>query len=221
TKSGIYGGCIIESGPQSIIIVSNVRSLRHEIMKAYVHNYVFDVGQLYAYQQRMGQNANIDLPQYRMQNPGSVATVDSVEQAPEEAISNDYKTAEVAEENTDDLTAPVFSNDVTDTANPEPTTSIDEIHGAHHKNAPGISEDCDFDITSELPIKTEDASNKKKSGGRRATSIILLIIVILLLIAFGVLAYYFVYLPAIGVENNLVGTENGFFEGINAILNGR
>ena len=55
TKAGIFGGCIIESGPQSIIIVSNMRALRHEIMKAYVHNYIFDVGQLFAYQERMGQ----------------------------------------------------------------------------------------------------------------------------------------------------------------------
>ena len=54
TKSGVYGGCIIENGPQSIIIVSAARALRHEIMKTYVHNYVFDVGQYLAYQERMG-----------------------------------------------------------------------------------------------------------------------------------------------------------------------
>ena len=62
TKSGIYGGCIIESGPQSIIIVSSVRSLRHEIMKTYVHNYVFDVGQLMAYKERMGEGSHNVIP---------------------------------------------------------------------------------------------------------------------------------------------------------------
>ena len=62
TKSGIYGGCIIENGPQSIIAVSNIRALRHEIMKTYVHNYVFDVGQMMAYQERMGSDSTIAPP---------------------------------------------------------------------------------------------------------------------------------------------------------------
>lgn len=88
TKTGIYGGCIIESGPQSIIIVSGVRSLRHEIMKAYVHNYVFDVGQLLAYRERMGQNAPVTLPPMTApQNPTEVPL-------PEEAVVEDPVTEE-------------------------------------------------------------------------------------------------------------------------------
>lgn len=239
TKSGIYGGCIIESGPQSIIIVSNVRSLRHEIMKTYVHNYVFDVGQLYAYQQRMGQNAQIELPVHRTTVQEATPPTPSVKETVSSEISNSSEDVEattvetteselnavidekIEAEPSETVPAEAPSEKEIDDTPPPVSEDTATIHITKSKKAPGISEDCDFDITSELPVSSENASNKKKSGGRRATSIILLIIVILLLIAFGILAYYFVYLPAMGIENDLFGGNYGFFEEINTLLNRR
>lgn len=110
TKTGIYGGCIIESGPQSIIIVSGVRSLRHEIMKAYVHNYVFDVGQLLAYRERMGQNSPESLP------PINLPTQPPVEPSVDEVL-----TPETTDETISDI-----SSETTVVENPSP-----EIHAKH------------------------------------------------------------------------------------------
>lgn len=53
TKSGEYGGCILESGKQSIIIVSSDRTLRHEVMRLYIHQYIFDINQVEAFNERM------------------------------------------------------------------------------------------------------------------------------------------------------------------------
>ncbi len=53
TKSGQYGGCILESGKQSIIMVSSDRALRHEVMRLYIHQYIFDINQVEAFNERL------------------------------------------------------------------------------------------------------------------------------------------------------------------------
>ncbi len=59
TKSGQYGGCIVECGSQSIIVVSSDRVLRHEIMRSYIHQYIFDINQVEAYNERIKhENSN-------------------------------------------------------------------------------------------------------------------------------------------------------------------
>ena len=150
TKSGIYGGFIIENGPQSIIFVSSERTLRHEIMKTYVHNYVFDVGQLHAYQQRM----NSDSSNYKHTAP---LTEYITEQTP-----SDDNTQDISSKSTDNFNV-VGSED---------TIPV-----------------------SDMPSNTNNATTAKRRKARRGSNIALLVIVILLLIGFGILAYYFVYLP--------------------------
>ena len=53
TKSGQYGGCIVECGKQSIILISSDRPLRHEIMRSYIHQYIFDINQVEAFNERL------------------------------------------------------------------------------------------------------------------------------------------------------------------------
>ncbi len=53
TKQGQYGGFIIESGKQSIIVVSSDRTLRHEVMRLYIHQYIFDINQVELYNERL------------------------------------------------------------------------------------------------------------------------------------------------------------------------
>lgn len=43
TSSGLFGGVIIESGPQTIIILSDNKDIRKNIMKNLIHGYVRDV----------------------------------------------------------------------------------------------------------------------------------------------------------------------------------
>lgn len=43
TPEGIYGGCIIESGPQSLILLTDNKSVRKNIMKNLIHPYVEEI----------------------------------------------------------------------------------------------------------------------------------------------------------------------------------
>ena len=201
TKSGIYGGCIIESGPQSIIIVSNVRSLRHEIMKAYIHNYVFDVAQLAAYNERIHQNGQVLMPQRITEvneKPVSLVQDDAVPPEEEEALEKDEETAQNAPPEEVMESEDVVSEEL-------PTEAINE------ENNLQVPLDLDDEA---LEVENNDGrddfetvySNRKPC--RRGSNIALLIIVILLLIGFGVLAYFFVYMPLTGQDGNLFIKDN-------------
>ncbi len=117
TQSGVYGGCIVESGPQSIIIVSSVRTLRHEVMKSYVHNYVFDIGQKLAYEERMQQSGNTTPPAFlqRKDTDSNDTAADTADYSAN-IISVDKNTDEVAKldisENNDQI-EDVFSESIT------------------------------------------------------------------------------------------------------------
>ncbi len=43
TPDGIYGGCIIESGPQSLILLTDNKSVRKSIMKNLIHSYIEEI----------------------------------------------------------------------------------------------------------------------------------------------------------------------------------
>ncbi len=164
TKSGIYGGCIIECGPQSIILLSSVRALRHEILKAYVHNYIFDLGQLHAYNERVGQNSTVSMPPII----GRTST-------------GAQNSANLPDSQPDELDASKKETDNSDGYNPNIILS-------------GIV----ADDTEEIPPQPAAPHSAKKKTKGRSTNILLLIFVILLLLCFGVLAYFYVYLPLIG-----------------------
>lgn len=187
TKSGIYGGCIIESGPQSIIIVSSVRALRHEIMKAYVHNYVFDVGQLLAYQERVGGDGHSAMP--------PIVGLASRDGLVNRANSD---TDNVTSEETADYDS---KSEINVSTEPKSKATDDrQIISA------GINSTAEIDIIS--PTEDKPAKATKPRKNRKAANIILLIIVVLLLIGFGILAYYFVYLPLIGQPSVFANSEN-------------
>lgn len=43
TEDGVFGGCIIESGPQSLIILTDNKALRKTLMKNLIHPYIKEV----------------------------------------------------------------------------------------------------------------------------------------------------------------------------------
>ena len=197
TKSGIFGGCIIESGPQSIIIVSSSRALRHEIMKTYIHNYVFDVAQLLAYQQRVnGQHSTL---------PPITSVIDT-----QNTPSDDSTETGAAEQ----LGASNVENEPCD--NLDETSTVDSPQNDNQSSneslssvVPGIDSTAEIDFNEEsedyIEIKPQGANKKKKA--QKTINIIILIIVILLLLGFGILAYFFVYLPLLGGGNIFTGTD--------------
>ncbi len=224
TKSGIYGGCIIESGPQSIIIVSSVRSLRHEIMKAYVHNYVFDVGQIVAYNERMGKNESTEIA-HNLIPP----TVEKEAEPREEPVVEEQLETTEAEsvtepaDNTEESAAEALEDVAAETseeiADATPSDSDNSEELAVEGDAEAIPEEKP--VLEEEPIpeeaeplvdledissgEEEDEDSEEEEYPRlkppkRGSNIALLIIVILLLAALGFLAYFLFYLPLTGGE---------------------
>ena len=132
-------------------------------MKAYVHNYVFDIGQLLAYQERMGTEPS-DIP----------ATSD---------ISN----------------ISVSSESKNETATPTTEVSNEAYAPDPQNNFTVVSEESfseEFELGGEVLPKNTVVKRSTKRG--KGLNIALLVIVLLLLVGFGVLAYYFVYLPLLG-----------------------
>ena len=160
TKAGIYGGCIIENGPQSIIIVSNIRALRHEIMKTYVHNYVFDVGQMMAYQERMHTGSHNAVAESNI-----TATHEKINSSTP-AVDDSAESADISSKSQNNFTIV----------------------------SPELASDDELGLMDEATA-LDDIKLGKKKKSHKASNIVLLIIVILLLVGFGILAYYFVYLP--------------------------
>lgn len=185
TKAGIYGGCIIENGPQSIIVVSSLRALRHEIMKTYVHNYVFDVGQMMAYQERMSVKSD------------NMRTIDT--------LTNSSKLE--TKENTIPVDNIVDNNDISSKSQNNFTIV-----------SPELASDNELGLMDEATA-LEDIKSAKKKKSHKASNIVLLIIVILLLVGFGVLAYYFVYLPLLSEPSAFTdGNGNIITEFLNGLF---
>ena len=201
TKSGIYGGCIIESGPQSIIIVSSVRSLRHEIMKTYVHNYVFDVAQLAAYNERIHQNGQVSMPQRITEINEQIVSIEQGDATSPEEETLD-KTEEIIEtDQPEDIqeTEDVVLEEPPVEDMPEESNNSEELLTPEEKSFEFENNDDSDEIETVY-------SNRKPR--RKGSNIALLIIVILLLIGFGVLAYFFVYMPLTGQDGNLFIKDN-------------
>ena len=193
TKAGIYGGFIIESGPQSIIIISSVRSLRHEVMKAYVHNYVFDIGQILAYQTRVG-GSHSAMPNFAHQPEPVNADHAQAEETDSIANPDDSPEQNIPENSALEVEPKIYKN----------TGIVPESENETPSVVPGISSTAEIDIFSGYTAEPE--KNTKKS--HRVSNIVLLVVVILMLIGFGILAYFFVYLPLIGQPAELTNQDN-------------
>ena len=180
SKSGVYGGCIAESGVQSIIMVTDNRALRHDIMKTLVHQYIFDIAQVEAYKQRQRE--------------------DKAEEAviEEPSITHNEKPTET----------------MTDTDTKTESSSISNSIFS----APGTNLVLNNTIDNETEDAEEDNAGEYSSKGNQGSDITLLVIVILLLLAFGILAYFFIYLPVSGGGLSLSDNGNGLAKAIEAWL---
>lgn len=213
TKSGQYGGCIVECGKQSIIMVSSDRALRHEIMRSYIHQYIFDVNQLEAYNERLRHesgnnpvldqsnilnNARKEIAEELGLSEGETVSTEEVEESVEADADTETVTEAAISDDNSNETADVSELD-TETED-KAAESFDEKTETENNDISSVSakESGQDDIASfaepDIPEKKLNKRHKRRGKG---TNIALLIVTILLLLGFGILAYYFVYLPII------------------------
>ncbi len=223
TKSGQYGGFIVECGQQSIIVVSSDRNLRHEIMRSYIHQYIFDINQVDAYNERLRHenehnpiidNSNIlsSARQDLMQEQSTSLQADeSVKVSAAKGVTTPDEISTVSQ-NKDDEAEPSKLNKYAENENiSKSENTAEELKNkddASYSEAIEeiISHTSGFNIPKvyDQPSDAEEEKsiNKRLVRRRKGGNIALLIIAILLLVCFGVLAYYMVYLPLVTGNNN-------------------
>ena len=160
TEDGIYAGIILESGPQSLIIITNERKTRKALMNMLVHTYLLDVA-----------NSVNSAPVVAETNTD--ATIDTA--VVEETVVSDDVTDTITDVVTDDITDAV-TTDTVESATEEVVVlegNTDDVI-----NDPVIYglDDAD-DVEDEIPT----AQPKKRSMGIFTA---ILAIILFLLVAF-------------------------------------
>lgn len=147
SSDGCYGGCIIESGPQTMILLTDNKTLRKSIMTSLIHPYI---SELY----KAESSSNKATPENVAAEP-EINKTPIVEQTPSdeeaeplisdtdesfsgEAVTPQEQTDEVADEETPTVFENIPDDEpnlVTDTDNAEKTNDADLILGADEKEA--------------------------------------------------------------------------------------
>jgi len=105
TTSGLFGGIIIESGPQTIIILSENRDIRKNVMQNLIHAYVRDVSIL-EIKRNSGMSAlSGSVAENSAEDNEDILTEEDFENLPEAGEAVDFSEEEQNEEDPD-LSAP-------------------------------------------------------------------------------------------------------------------
>ena len=105
TTSGLFGGIIIESGPQTIIILSENRDIRKNVMQNLIHAYVRDVSIL-EIKRNSGMSAlSGSVAENSAEDNEDILTEEDFENIPETGEAVDFSEEEQNEEDPD-LSAP-------------------------------------------------------------------------------------------------------------------
>ncbi len=97
SSNGIFGGCIIEQGPQTLILLSENKDIRKNIMQNLIHPYVKDVCD--------GDVDRLDLQPVLQENPETKENVEEtpIEEAPIEETPVEETIEQISEEVEEEL----------------------------------------------------------------------------------------------------------------------
>lgn len=209
TPEGYFGGCIIESGNQTIILLTENRTIRKSIMKTLIHPYIEDMSLM--------QSAGGNFPS-GIENIAKTKTPAESEATAENTDNDEIsepetpQTPEIEEEPeviAEEEVTPEFEED-------EPHDDNDDINEENNDNNEEVTAESDTDINDEVESDThsefsadqyesepkeeetefiqEDYAYDDKKGGK-GISISILIITIVLLLAVLALCYFLIYIP--------------------------
>lgn len=180
TEDGIYAGIILESGPQSLIIITNERKTRKALMNKLVHTYLLDVA-----------NSVNSAPV--VAETDTDATVDTA--VVEETVVGDDVTDTITDVVTDDITD-VVTTDTVESATEEVVVTTESGNEDVIEDPVIYGLDDADDVEDEIPT----AQPKKRSMGIFTA---ILAIILFLLVAF--IVYSLIIDPFI---NNISLEEN-------------
>lgn len=202
TKNGTFGGCIIESGPQSMIFLSDDKKIRKEVMSSLVNSYITDLSrfptqlqtdnEIPAIEDKTEETDNIE-----RENVNEV----QIEQEVEQTVDGSEPPMEFEDFSTYSDEAKEAANDPYNIANMPTSEDVDIV----------LDEESD----DENDNSDEFYETNEANTSTRSINIATLILSILLLVLLGFIVYSFVYLP---LSNGISVSEN--FKNIFSFLKG-
>ncbi len=174
TSAGVFGGCIIESGPQTIILITKDKDIRKSIMKELIHDYISD------------------LSHYSAETPISNQT----HQTDDGSENNDIITTEPLDSESEP--EPNSEHNINDNVDNNPQTDTE-----NYKNSPVFDASDPYNINNitannnipENKLNLIDKAPKPKKHTAYKISVLIISIILLFIVAF--LIYTLVYKPMV------------------------
>lgn len=202
TKNGTFGGCIIESGPQSMIFLSDDKKIRKEVMSSLVNSYITDLSRFPTQLQTDNEIPAIE---------DKTEETDNIER---ENV-NEVQIEQEVEQTVDGSEPPMEFEDFSTYSDEAKEAANDPYNIA---NLP-TSEDVDIVLDEESDDENDNSDEfyetNEANTSTRSINIATLILSILLLVLLGFIVYSFVYLP---LSNGISVSEN--FKNIFSFLKG-
>lgn len=211
TDNGDFGGCIIESGPQSMIFLTEDKKIRKDIMNQLVHSYINELSRYPSPapvkpEEAPSEEASeeiADITEEVTANPEEVICEEPTEEAVQEETAEETELNEPEEEIEEEI-------DKTIEEAPEaviPPVSKNDPYNIDNiiKSEPVITEDAP-EPTSYEDDDYDEEDEKKRLKANKSLDIVTLVISILLLIVLAFVVYSFIYMPSangISIEENL------------------
>lgn len=217
TPEGYFGGCIIESGKQSIILLSENRTIRKSIMKTLVHPYIEDISVMQSTKQVTVNKADSEIPEEAapavLQEETNSETEPEIEPVIEPVIEPEVETPEEPEAETPQPETQIIAEAEPEKVNPqvneEPETeekeethniffdfSDNEQAGDKEGKPEEAVKEIEADeekIMEDAFIQDDDYENQEKPS--KGINISILIISFVLTLAVLALCYFLIYLP--------------------------
>ena len=206
TADGIFGGCIIESGPQSIIILSENRNVRKSLMNGLVHQYIEELSMVPTGNEGAVLHETPAVNTNRQQEEISEDLNEpQAENQPEESLTDNVisdepsvpETAEPEKSNTDEHNIEFVDKEG------KPLSNNADTGFLHTPENPDHTHYSDYYVPSESDklFSVGEKPNEKRSEGsdKKLTLPIILVLLFLVCIVLAI-AYFLIGIPLIKGE---------------------
>lgn len=207
TKSGNLCGCVVEEGPQSIIILSDNKEDRKEIMNSLIHQYITELSAI----QRIDISNNSESGENIVYTQED--TTEEVSPKQSETDFGENETENLNQNKIDDFITPNEESSTNQTNDEVTETLIDSNLLCGYDKDYSHDLNLDYDANDFPLVDTYDhsvQSGKPRSHSKHSkpstTSPLLAILICLLLCFIGILAYFLILKPlqtGISISDNL------------------
>lgn len=208
TPDGYFGGCIIESGPQTIILLTENKAFRKSIMQNLIHPYIEEISYIPTKSSPLPAPATEPEPVFPTavsDDENYLTTPDDYDKEPE-SIDNELLPITSDEHNVEFIMDGEAEDENVEPQEAEPAPIFDDAYNIMYAEVekpediksrysePYKPSESDSMFISSVE-RDEQMENDKRKSNMRAMDITIVILVLLLLLAILALVYFIVLKP--------------------------